>query len=246
MGRNIAEARKRAKITGKQLADRTIELGYPIPHATIANIENGRRESLTVQELAVLARALAVPPVMLMYDTDPGPELVEVLPERHVTPFQATEWYTGEAALPEAEQSHTAWLLQEGQRVNALGDKKDTSDPGPLGRITARHMMARLVQQAAVAAHEYERALADLEHANDQPKQTGLEMASAGGERVAPGAAMQAVEAARAAFRWYVVEVGRTVEHYESRGITIPPDLRELHEAAIHANGGNDQATTHG
>ena len=68
----IAEAIKDARqgrLTGQQLADDTEQLGYPITRSQIANYESGRKQSLDVAELLLLAAALGVPPVALLFPT---------------------------------------------------------------------------------------------------------------------------------------------------------------------------------
>lgn len=93
----IAAAIKAAR--GKQrsaqwLADRTGELGYPITRAQIANYESGRKQSLDIAELVVIAAALDLSPAQLIF---PGlvDGLVEVLPDRTITSASALEWFSG-------------------------------------------------------------------------------------------------------------------------------------------------------
>ncbi|WML61904.1 hypothetical protein [Rhodococcus sp. AH-ZY2] len=84
------------RISAVQLAERTAELGYPITRGTIAKIEsNSRAAKLDVAELAVLAKALCVPPIQLLYPQLPdGP--VEVLPNVRVRSVDAMTWFSGE------------------------------------------------------------------------------------------------------------------------------------------------------
>jgi transcriptional regulator with XRE-family HTH domain len=48
--------------TGEQLAQKTKQIGHEVTRSVIANIETGRRETVTVQGVAVLAAALGFPP----------------------------------------------------------------------------------------------------------------------------------------------------------------------------------------
>ena len=50
----------------QQLADRTAELGMPIPRSVLANLESGRRDTVSVAEVLVLAAALDVAPIELI------------------------------------------------------------------------------------------------------------------------------------------------------------------------------------
>ena len=74
---------QRPRMSAQQLADRTEELGMPIPRSVLANLESGRRETVSVAEILVLAGALNVAPIELIcpvgYDKEiellPGPQL---------------------------------------------------------------------------------------------------------------------------------------------------------------------------
>jgi transcriptional regulator with XRE-family HTH domain len=94
----IAEAIKGARqgrLTGQQLADNTEQLGYPITRSQIANYESGRKQSLDLAELLVLAAALGVPPVALLFPNLPDGD-VEVLPGQVMSSADAMRWFTGE------------------------------------------------------------------------------------------------------------------------------------------------------
>jgi transcriptional regulator with XRE-family HTH domain len=71
-------------------------MGFLIPRTTIANIESGRRESVSVQEIAVLAAALDIPPTLLVFD--PASDDVELLPGRSESGIMASEWWSGNKA----------------------------------------------------------------------------------------------------------------------------------------------------
>lgn len=71
----IARAIKAARgdRSAQVIADETARLGLPLTRDTLANIENGRKKSVDIPELLVLAKALGVPPLSLIY-----PDLVDV------------------------------------------------------------------------------------------------------------------------------------------------------------------------
>ena len=75
MAHNIGKAvayyrnRREAPLTGAQLAERMKELGYPYTRAAVANLENGRKNSVDVAELLALASCLGVPPATLMFQS---------------------------------------------------------------------------------------------------------------------------------------------------------------------------------
>lgn len=80
------------------LSERTAELGYKVSSTVIAKLDSGHRGSvLSVAELLILAAALDVPPILLLYPGLPD-EAVEVIPGETVTSWDAHKWATGIAA----------------------------------------------------------------------------------------------------------------------------------------------------
>ncbi|KUI04461.1 hypothetical protein AU188_03975 [Mycobacterium sp. IS-3022] len=92
MNARIARAIKAARgdRSAQVIADETARLGFPITRDTIANIENGRKKSVDVPELIVLAKALGVPPLRLIY-----PDLVD----SPVQAYPGVDSTSGDAAL---------------------------------------------------------------------------------------------------------------------------------------------------
>lgn len=86
----------RAGRSAQEIADRTAELGYPISRAQIANYESGRKKNLDVAELLILAAALDVPPLLLLYPDLPD-GTVEITPRHTGTSWTAHMWATGAA-----------------------------------------------------------------------------------------------------------------------------------------------------
>src|SRR5258708_38576576 len=82
-------------LSAQQLADRCEELGLAIPRPVLSNLENGRRESVTVAELVVLARALDVPPTLLLAPVGRR-ETIEIFPGRGVAPWDVIRLLEGE------------------------------------------------------------------------------------------------------------------------------------------------------
>lgn len=81
--------------TAQEIADEVTRLGYPMTRALLANFETGRKKSLDVAELIILAAALRVPPVTLLFPDLPDGE-VEVLPGHRRPTQEALWWFTGE------------------------------------------------------------------------------------------------------------------------------------------------------
>ena len=70
-----------------------------MPRPTISKLERGDRRTVPVQEIAVLARALGVPPVRLMFDLRAGDVPAKVLPGIQVLPVEGVEWFSGRARI---------------------------------------------------------------------------------------------------------------------------------------------------
>jgi hypothetical protein len=64
----------------------------------IMRLENQRREGVSVSELSVLAAALEISPVLLLYPVGQA-EQTEYLPGHHATPFDAARWWSAEIAV---------------------------------------------------------------------------------------------------------------------------------------------------
>jgi transcriptional regulator with XRE-family HTH domain len=97
IGQRMQTERKRRGITAQGLADVTERLGYPVTRNTIASLENGRKELLSIQELVVIARALEIAPIALMYPVDTNDDVrVPADPPVEVPAFRAARWFSGE------------------------------------------------------------------------------------------------------------------------------------------------------
>jgi len=104
VGREVRRLRELPpKRSAQWVADRTEQLGCPVPRSNIADLEIGRRKHVLLSELIALAAALDVPPLMLLY---PGPsdEEIEVLPGRTVSTWSGWRWFSGEASSDESAQ----------------------------------------------------------------------------------------------------------------------------------------------
>lgn len=95
----IKRYRDERGMSAQQLADRCDALGHPIARSVLANLESGRRESVSVPELFVLAQALDVPPLKLVLPLGRMDE-IEILPGNEVATGDAFRWLVGESPLP--------------------------------------------------------------------------------------------------------------------------------------------------
>lgn len=100
----VRRYRQARGLSAQQLADECAGLGLPIKRSVLANFESGRRTTITLAELLVLARALGVPPILLVFPL--GRETTtEVLPEVERPTWAVAKWFAGEAAFPTAASS---------------------------------------------------------------------------------------------------------------------------------------------
>lgn len=97
--------RLRGKNTVEWLSDRTAELGHRISRSRISDLERGDRGGLLgVAELALLAKALRVPPILLLFPGMTATE-VEVLPGHSASSWSAAQWFGGAAAYQATDEA---------------------------------------------------------------------------------------------------------------------------------------------
>ncbi len=111
IGQRVAHYRNRADLTGVMLSARCADLGLPLDRNVIAKLENGHRNSVTVDEVCVLAAALGIPPLLLLFGAGTE-EAAEVLPGKYAPAFRAALWFSGEGPLPEPGQGpDQGWVV---------------------------------------------------------------------------------------------------------------------------------------
>lgn len=141
----VRRYRRLRKMSAQGLSDRCAELGVPIARPVLSNLENGRRESITLAELLVLAQVLEVPPTLLISPVDIEPTM-EILPARVAQTEDVLEWFAGERRFvitetgPGLEAEDSFWidapgaagyvhLYQHHSRLAAiLSTERDISD----------------------------------------------------------------------------------------------------------------------
>lgn len=90
----------RGKLRSAQwLADRTVELGHPVSRTAISEFETNKRKTISVADLTVLAAALGVPPIALIFPDLPDGK-VEALPGVEATSIAAAQWFSGDGPNP--------------------------------------------------------------------------------------------------------------------------------------------------
>ncbi|MFJ9370953.1 hypothetical protein ACIRRA_41985 [Nocardia sp. NPDC101769] len=121
------------------LSDQTEALGYKVSRSAISDIENRRRKYVTIAELTVIAWALSVPPIRLMFPAYPDGQ-TEILPGTHLDSFTAATWFSGEVILappaalePRTDPPSKEWeaaaekaiALYEGQKPVSLSRRRN-------------------------------------------------------------------------------------------------------------------------
>ncbi|GAA4630045.1 hypothetical protein GCM10023196_053790 [Actinoallomurus vinaceus] len=97
-------------MSAQQLADACATLGFPLQRSVLANLENGRRPTLNLSELLVLARALKAPPILLVFPLGEA-DRVEVVPGHELDTWEAVKWFAGEMPFPGGDQDEVnAWI----------------------------------------------------------------------------------------------------------------------------------------
>lgn len=110
--------RDRRGISREELAKRCAKLGVPLTPAAITNIETGRRNpetgirrrEVSIDELVALAKALGLPPILLIYPLGEA-ELCEVLPGRELGTWQAVKWFMGEEPMGTRAPDDGKWYV---------------------------------------------------------------------------------------------------------------------------------------
>ncbi|MEU8507141.1 helix-turn-helix transcriptional regulator [Streptomyces brevispora] len=101
IAQRLRDSRKAVGLTMAEVAQGCADRGLPeFTEHSMKNLESGRKTSITVADVAVLADVLGVPPVTLLFPLGSS-ATVEVLPGREVSTWDAVAWFTGETALDE-------------------------------------------------------------------------------------------------------------------------------------------------
>lgn len=94
----VARIRQEQRISLMELERRLVDLGEPIPRLGLSRLEEGKRK-VSPEEIVALARALDVPPLLLMFPFDATEVQTQVLPGVVVNTRTAAKWFAGRAQL---------------------------------------------------------------------------------------------------------------------------------------------------
>ncbi|MEV6480301.1 helix-turn-helix transcriptional regulator [Streptomyces sp. NPDC051576] len=199
---NVAgEVRRRRKEMGwsaQDLADACERLGHPIPRNVIANMESGRRASLPLVDVMVLAAALETYPVCLIFPVG-YVEQTQELPFQDLVPtWDALRRFTGEeevslydaglvpdfelhdslvrtalAALEEEERARFAARTAGNRAQQEDAERKRTkyADEALSAKYNLRHLRRDLRDEGATPPH-LPPALSDVDPPESDPNTT--------------------------------------------------------------------------
>ncbi|MBY6366963.1 XRE family transcriptional regulator [Rhodococcus corynebacterioides] len=158
VGREVRRARTASSppLSGQALSDRTAELGHPISRAVISDLETGRRRGLDVADLIVLAAALRISPVQLLFPELPRGS-VDVLPGRPHESHDAVRWFAGETGL---FASSGDWETGTGESAKVWTREELAPE---IDRITVTRQWLRAIASMRGAQSQITRALASEE-----------------------------------------------------------------------------------
>jgi transcriptional regulator with XRE-family HTH domain len=102
IAQRIKELRGRRGWSAAQLGEALQKRGARWDRFTVASLENGKRQNITVQELFALALVLDVAPVNLLVPLDDRP--YQVAPTRTESADTVRAWVRGEQPLPGTDE----------------------------------------------------------------------------------------------------------------------------------------------
>ena len=165
----------RGKRSAQWLADRTAELGHPISRTAISNLEVGRKRAVDVPELIVLARALGVPPLLLLYPALAAGE-VEVLPGHRTSSWGALQWSAGRAPYTATDKTGKVFFdyadYEDGARLLRLAQQDEE----------LQQLLRRLGNGVRMSTNELVENLRQRENVATRIRDVRREMRELGGE----------------------------------------------------------------
>lgn len=103
VGRGIDQAR--GNKSDQWISRRTKELSHPLSRTAVSEYRRGVRKSIPITDLMVLAAALEVPPVAILFP-DLATAPTEALPGEFLPSIEALHWFTGEQGKPLQRKDH--------------------------------------------------------------------------------------------------------------------------------------------
>lgn len=92
---NVKKEREAQNLTAKQLSEACERVGNPLGRDVIANLESGRRGSLSVTELLTFAAALQLPAISLLFPPLRAGSGIDALPGVELSNYEAMQQFDG-------------------------------------------------------------------------------------------------------------------------------------------------------
>lgn len=179
LGRNLARFRREAKLSAEEVAARA---GNGLTRSVIANLENGRKEDVTVGQLLALAFAVGVSPAYLVFDLyDPyGTTQIPVAEGEpvEIQTWLAFDWFgarrsitetqpvaNGEVVNPEVSGEHM-WLISYQLRLRGSN----------LQALTAHEERLAALRKDPLASEPHEFVGYDLDHIRSRIREFRAEL----------------------------------------------------------------------
>jgi hypothetical protein len=143
-------------MTLQQLSDRCAALGYPIARSVLSKLEKKHRHTITLDEVLVLAQALGVPAVLLMFPLSHA-ETVEALPGKDVSPWNAIAWFQGTSG--DLDNPWADPQLGTNSPIHLWGAHEEFNSMLP---VNARHVDETWAKVAAATTDDGREMLRDL------------------------------------------------------------------------------------
>jgi transcriptional regulator with XRE-family HTH domain len=175
VARRVRELRRRRGLTAAQLAERLRQVGLDWDRSIVANLETGRRQAVSVEELLALALVLDVAPVHLLVPTD-DEQLFQVTPTRAEPSGVVRDWLRGGPPLAGTD---LASYYAEVPEVDweQVGERAQVLQAARLGTYHGRRLAELLAAEPDLAAlleadrRKAQEALARLRHSPDEEGQ---------------------------------------------------------------------------
>jgi transcriptional regulator with XRE-family HTH domain len=156
IGTRVAQRRQDLKLSAEKLARRCANLGLPgFTRQVIMRLEHDRRETVTVSELSILAAALEISPVLLLYPLGRA-DFTEYLPGHKADALDAVRWWSGEVLV-----NASGDIVDERRRLPAdlFRDHRQIFDELPGDLTEDAYIRARRGQWRPGVSHEDQRAV---------------------------------------------------------------------------------------
>lgn len=129
VAKRVKEARTRRGWTADDLAKALVKQGVKWERSTVAKLENGNRQNVSLTEWLALAAVLNVAPVHLLLPIDEGDDDYQVTPERTERVGQVRGWARGHWPLPGSNViQYQGEMPEEEQGRIYLPPAKDRAD----------------------------------------------------------------------------------------------------------------------